>query len=546
MGLLPNKSNRYALLGLILLAGCQAKAPVIYSVYPQIGNMGEPITIYGSFFGERRDESYVTIAGAQPTSMSYLEWLNYKITLRVPEFGEAGLVYVYVDGKKSNGVLFANQAAMPRRLQDGEGGLGPRIVTVTPLSGTTGTPVNISGSGFGTSRGSGGVYFSWNAEIPASAPAGARLQEYAEVSETDFGYELWTDREIRVYVPDGAVSGNMEVRTAKGSSPPLFFDLAGKPGTKIFRDKRIYTIGYSVNVKTGEAEQPNTLYLWIPRPAVSPAQRNLELLSSSMEPFVESYRGTCLYKIDNLAANSDVHINLSWKVEVYGVETALKPQSIKQEANSPVSAANIQSGPNLPSDDPRIKSLAASILGRERNPYVRAQRIYEWMLDGNIAFENVQAGDVLSALEEKKADAYLSVLLYCTLLRAADIPCLPVSGVLVSRDRQTMNHYWAEFWVDSFGWIPADPAMGAGAIPAPFSVNPGTQERADFYFGNIDSQRIAFSRGFINLSPMDPRGRTVVHSRSFSLQNLWEEVVGSVEAYSSLWGDVTITGIYAQ
>jgi hypothetical protein len=85
--------------------------------------------------------------------------------------------------------------------------------------------------------------------------------------------------------------------------------------------------------------------------------------------------------------------------------------------------------------------------------------------------------------------------------------------------------------------------MGAGAIPASFTVYP---DRVNFYFGNIDSHRIAFSRGFINLSPMDPRGRTVAHSRSYSMQNLWEEVIGGIESYSSLWGDITITGIYAQ
>jgi hypothetical protein len=45
---------------------------------------------------------------------------------------------------------------------------------------------------------------------------------------------------------------------------------------------------------------------------------------------------------------------------------------------------------------------------------------------------------------------------------------------------------------------------------------------------------------------MDPRGRTAARNRDFALQNLWEEAVGGLEAYSSLWGDITITGVYAQ
>jgi transglutaminase-like putative cysteine protease len=164
------------------------------------------------------------------------------------------------------------------------------------------------------------------------------------------------------------------------------------------------------------------------------------------------------------------------------------------------------------------------------------------MTGGEFVWENQSAGDIFNALETKKIDPYLAALLYCTLLRSSGVPCQPVAGVLVSRSRQTMNHYWAEFWIDGFGWIPVDPAMGADAIPAPFAI----EERPNFYFGNIDSQRIAFSRGFTILSPMDPNGRTVAHNRSYSLQNLREEVVGGIESYSSLWGDITITGIYVQ
>ena len=507
--------------------------------------MGEPVTITGSFFGSEREESsYITVAGAQPTNMSYLRWQDNQITFRTPEFGEAGLIYVHVKGKKSNGVLFANQATLPKMSQDDELGQGPRIVSILPLAGPVGSSVSISGTGFGSSRTNSGVFFSWSAEIPAAMPAEARIPEFTEVLDTDFGYELWTEREIRLRVPDGAISGNMEVRTARGSSLPVFFDVTGRPGTKTFRDKRSYTISQTVNVRVIKAETPNTMYLWVPRPAGSASQRNPELLSSSMEPFIGSYRGIILFKLDDMAANSEEHISLTWKVEVFGVETSIRPQSIRQAADSPIDSAYTQATVQLPSDDAIMQEQAAAITGRERNPYLKAQRIYEWML-GQCTFQQDQADEnIFSALEKKQLDSYTASLLYCTLLRSAGVPSLPVAGVLVSRDRQTMNHFWAEFWVDGFGWIPVDPAMGAGAVPERFTVN--SEQAAGFYFGSMDSQRIAFSRGFTSLSPMDPRGRTVTHGRSYALQNVWEEAVGGIESHSSLWGAVTITGMYAQ
>jgi len=525
-----------------LLIGCRPQAPVIYSISPQIGNMGEPLTIKGANFGREKGASYLTIAGAQPTTTSYLDWQDDEITIRVPEFSEAGLVYAHVRGKKSNGMLYANQAALPKQTVETIKGQGPRIASITPQTGAVGTLININGTGFGSMRGNGGVFFSWNAQKPVSAPAETMIQEYIEASQSDFGIELWTEREIRVNIPDGAVSGNVEIRTGRGVSPPMLIDLSNRSGAKTFHDKRNYIVAISVNVQTRAAETPNTLYLWVPRPAASAAQRNTELLSNSMEPFVENYRGTSLFKLENLTASGETQISLLWKVDVYSVETEVRFQSIRQEANSPARDSYTRSEPQLPSDDARVKNHTAAILGREQNPYTKAQRIYEWMLR-EFVFLPDPGGDIFTALEKKQADFYTAAMVYCTLLRCAGIPCLPIAGVLISRDRQTMNHWWAEFWVDGFGWIPVDVVMGTGLLPAKFGDNPN---KASYYFGNIDSQRIAFSRGFSNLAQMDPRGRTITHGHTYSLQNLWEEAIGGLESYSSLWGDVTITGMYAQ
>jgi transglutaminase-like putative cysteine protease len=197
----------------------------------------------------------------------------------------------------------------------------------------------------------------------------------------------------------------------------------------------------------------------------------------------------------------------------------------------------------IPSQDERIKTMASALVGKERNPYVKAQKIYEWLiLEGNIQNTNLNGG-AIEAIEEKHADAYMASLLFCSLARAAGIPAIPVSGVLVNRFRSATRHYWAEFWIDGFGWVPLDPALGAGAAPGGFSLR---EDRREWYFGNLDNQRITFSRGMTALSQMESRGRVAVRDRSYALQSLWEEAAGGLESYSSLWGDITITGTYVQ
>ncbi|MDR1802548.1 MAG: IPT/TIG domain-containing protein [Treponema sp.] len=527
-----------------LLSSCGDEAPEIISIDPRIGLMGDVLTITGRGFGEERDESYITIAGTPPTSSSYISWEDSEITVRVPEFGEAGLIYVHRGGKKSNPALFANLLSLPEPVRGPEADYNPRINSITPASGPVGTLITISGSNFGSSREASGVFFAWNAESPIAAPAGSQAPDFIEVSETEFGYDYWSEREIRVRVPDGVISGNLEVRTPRGTSRPVFFDASGMINTKIYRDKRTYMLSYSADIIINLAYPPNTLYLWMPRPAVSASQRNVSVLARNIEPFVENYRGTSLFQLINASSGARWGADLSYLVEVYAVETAIRnTNTVRLNEPTPVGTVYLLPSDLIPSDEPAIKAQADAIIARERLPYVKAQRIYQWLISSVAIQVEALPGGALEALEEKEADSYRAALLFCALARAVEIPALPVSGVLVDRQMNTIKHCWAEFWLDGFGWIPLDPALGAGAAPEVFNLR---EDHGEYYFGSLDNQRVAFSRGETFLQPMAPRGRTVMRGREYSLQNIWEEAVGGMESYSSLWSDVTITGMYIQ
>ncbi|MCL2479295.1 MAG: IPT/TIG domain-containing protein, partial [Treponema sp.] len=466
------------------LVGCADKIPVIDSIDPRIGVMGEPLTIYGRHFGNEQNESYITIAGAYPTMSSYTDWEDDKIVLTVPEFAEPGLIYVHREGRISNPVLFANKADIPETVKTDESFNEPRIISIDPKSAAIGSLVTITGVNFGSSRENSGVWFSWDAESAPSAPAEHLSADSVEVFDTEFGYDLWNEREIRVRVPDGAVSGNVEVRTPKGNSRPVYFEIAGKPGTKTFKDKRTYTLSYSVDLKIEEATIPNSLYIWMPKPQATAAQRNIQLMSRSIEPYVENYRGTSLYQLNDLPPGASRQITISQSMDVYTVETSIKPATIKQ-VDSPIQSIYTMPSSLIPSDNAKIMAQSTAIIGKEKNPYNKAQLIYNWMLKNSGIQAEPMTGGALEALDEKQADSYRAALLFCALARAAGVPALPVSGVLVNRSLGTAIHYWAEFWIDSFGWVSVDPALGAGAAPPDFIQR---NDRATYYFGNCDNQ----------------------------------------------------------
>jgi len=556
-----------------IFISCKQELPVLLSIDPKIGRMGEVITLTGSNFGEFDDESYVTIAGISPTFSSYQIWQDDLIIVRVPELGESGLVYVHSRGRKSNGLLFSNTAFVPRPAEGEELGLAPRITSISPQTGVPGSVITITGSNFGLSRDSSlqassqqaasGVFFSWDYESGSYNPYMVKEPEYTEVSEIESGYVYWSSREIRVRIPDGAVSGNIEVRTPHGSSRPFYFDISGKPGTKNLKDKRIYTITYSVDIRVLEATRPNTLYLWIPKPVISPSQRNVSLISRNTEPFLENHRGVSLYKLDNLGSGVNQSVNLSFWIETYAVESSVRVQSVRQETTA-LSVIHTQSTALIPGNEPQIRTIVNSITGREQNPYIKTRAIYDWIA-ANIELTGIlpytELTDPVTALEQRQADSYTTALLFTAMTRAAGVPCIPIAGVLIDQSGQTIRHYWAEFWIDGLGWIPVDPVIAAGVKQAAdvdytdalFQIilerlgdGGDSLDLANYYFGNMDNQRIAFSRGDISLSQMESRGRIVSHSQSYSLQNIWEEAAGGLESYTSLWGDIVISGMYIQ
>ena len=165
------------------------------------------------------------------------------------------------------------------------------------------------------------------------------------------------------------------------------------------------------------------------------------------------------------------------------------------------------------------------------------------MIENYSINEKVRTGNV-SALDlpkRKTGDAYDFAILFTALCRARGIPSIPVSGVIVESNSSAKTHWWSEVYFEDFGWMPVDPALGAGLEFKAFS---SVKNPAEFYFGNMDNQHVAFSRGWHQIKPAFINGKTVFRPRTYALQSIWEEAGSTVSSYSSLWNNPAIIGIY--
>lgn len=504
--------------------------------------MGELITITGTGFGQKRGFNTVSIAGNEPTSSSYEYWSDTSIRVRTPLFGDSGLVFVNVGKKKSNSALFTKRDSIPILVNRKEGEELPTIAKFSPAKPSPGSLLIITGKNLGETRGSGAVSFTWAAEEGRHNASVQQKRTSIEALAEEYAYELWSDREIRVRVPESAKSGPVIIRNRNGAqSKSSWLEIDNRLGSRNYKDKRSYSFSYSVNFQIHRASKPNRLSLWMPSPIVSNSQNANQILNRSLEPIAETNQGYSLYQFDNLSTGNNQTILVQRAIDVWAVETKVNTDLLRKTKSSPLLTTWTLANDFIPADNPELIALANEIAGKAKNDWLRAKAIYDWILSDLFISSSNENTSVLEDVQRRQSDPCNAALIFCTLARALDIPAVPIAGFLIARNRDSRPHWWAEFWLDDFGWVPVDPSMGSGTIP-PHFVN--KDQIREYYFGNMDSQRIAFSRGVGQLPVLDRKAKTASRQKAYALQNIWEEALGNLEAYSTLWSELSVSGIY--
>jgi hypothetical protein len=529
--------------GLAILFGFSSRfsdqPPRIEDITPAIGSPGEVLVITGESFGDARQGGEVHIAGTRPTSSSYIEWSDERISVRIPPGVGSGLVSVITRNGKSKGMLFTNRDHIPVILEGPSQPGYPYIEEITPTKGSVGTLITISGVNYGSDRGNGKVYFTSLSEGETTEGQGqSEPDSMIAASESDYDYNMWSNREIGVYVPDGVTSGNIKVETDRGISNAAYFEVTEQVGTKQLGQRRGYQLQYGVLIDNFIGEEQNSIYLWIPTIHRGLYQNNIEI-STETTPYWDSLATVKVYLFENIEPFRSYTVTHTIWFERAGVETQINPGKVVSEYNTERKLFDAFTGSDfvVPAQDEKVVRLAESIVGREKNPYRKARLVYDYILENYTYDEDPVEKDVVKSISKNEGDGYIYAVLYTALLRAAGVPARPVAGYLVYGNKRTAVHYWSEFYLEKFGWVQVDPFLGDGVR---FMDVPEVSDPAEYYFGNLDNQHITFSRGIIETIQMIPKGKTVEKTRSYSFQRIYEEASPTVANYRSIWDDVTI------
>jgi hypothetical protein len=163
----------------------------------------------------------------------------------------------------------------------------------------------------------------------------------------------------------------------------------------------------------------------------------------------------------------------------------------------------------------KIRNLADSIVGNEKNPLEIVKKLYYWV-DYNIPWASALEYSTISCIPEycidnMKGDCGIQTLLFMSMARYKSIPVKWQSGWMMHPGKINL-HDWCEVYYEGVGWVPLDMS---------FSLqNSDNIKIKEFYITGIDSYRLIVN---------DAIGSAFFPPKKFLRSETWDFQRGELE-----------------
>ncbi len=255
------------------------------------------------------------------------------------------------------------------------------------------------------------------------------------------------------------------------------------------------TITYSLTVKSDAVPEGEIVRCWLPYPREDqPRQQKVKLISASHGNYIVS-PDSVTHRTIFMEGRAVKGIPLVFKVEFsyqFGAQY-YDPDNINNLPSSGYSGiCDKYISEQLPHIcfTERVKKLADSIAGNEKEPFRILKKLYYW-IDSNIPWAGALEYSTIPCIPEyvlanRRGDCGMKTFLLMSMLRYKGIPVRWQSGWMMPPDDENL-HDWCEVFIEGTGWLPVDMSYGLQ-----YSDDKKIKE---FYLSGIDSYRLIVNNG---------------------------------------------------
>jgi len=302
----------------------------------------------------------------------------------------------------------------------------------------------------------------------------------------------------------------------------------------IYRNPRVYNVDYSFELfpDPKKIDRTKDLKLWVPVPREWDSQKEVKIISVQPPPHAEyedpEHGNRMLFwDFGKDSEKPSYSVDIKFRLESFDFHAEVDPEHIGPYDKTSKEYALYTRSSHTVSITPKIREMAREAIGDEKNPYLQAKQIFEFvgkkMRYEIIDFERGRGVKCLldfPVIDEETGEEYYEgccsqySALFIALCRTLGIPARSVfvfidwkpwikkedlkplykfetklspDGLAGAQHFGALRpHMWAEFYVPNYGWIPADATFRK--------------------FGYIDTEKVIMSKGRdVKVGPQAPQ-----------------------------------------
>lgn len=268
-----------------------------------------------------------------------------------------------------------------------------------------------------------------------------------------------------------------------------------------------FAVTYTLTVKANAVPDGATIRCWLPYVHLFPFQSDVYLLDSDpgdalIAPPQAPHRTVYLEK--RAKKDEPTRFSIHFIYRCWARVSQIDPRTIQpyRKDGPEYHYYTADRKPHLDLTDELLVGLNREIVGDETNPYLIARRIYDWIARNTIyqfAREYSTLDNISHYTAARRAgDCGQHGMLFIALCRINGIPARWQSGWESFEAKGNNMHDWCEFYVEPYGWLPADPDMAVNVTHYADDVLAPEEARqlVDFMFGSMDHFRLATNSDF--------------------------------------------------
>jgi hypothetical protein len=250
---------------------------------------------------------------------------------------------------------------------------------------------------------------------------------------------------------------------------------------------RTWRVTYMLSVKAGAVSPGETIRAWLPFPHAGSRQTDIRLISTDPPRYILSNTNDAIasvYLEQPALSGAPTPFKIVFEYTSHAFYEPIDPTRVAPvSTNDPAPVAFMgEQPPHIVFSD-EIKRLSQDIVGAESNPYLKARRIFQWVVE-HVPWASAREYSTLASLPHYAlncghGDCGIETMTFMTLCRFNGIPARWESGWITGPEKNM--HDWCQIYLAPYGWMPVDVYYGL--------VQSEDDHQKWFYLGGIDGAR---------------------------------------------------------